>query len=133
MIHGHCLCGGVRYEYDGAIEEISICHCSQCQRAQGSAFAAVSPIRAEAFRLLTGAERLKAFRSSPGKQRVFCADCGSPLYSQRDDLPGVLRLRLGTISSALPTPAQAYHIHVASQAAWHLIGDDWPRHSAGKP
>lgn len=44
MIEGSCLCGGICYEYDGEIEEISVCHCSQCRKAQGSAFAAVSPI-----------------------------------------------------------------------------------------
>lgn len=34
MIVGGCLCNGVRYEYSGAIEEISMCHCSMC-RADG--------------------------------------------------------------------------------------------------
>ena len=59
MIKGSCLCGGVRYEYDGEIDEISICHCSQCRKAQGSAFAAVSPVATERFRILAGAELLR--------------------------------------------------------------------------
>ena len=55
MIEGHCLCGGVRYEYDGELTELSLCHCSQCRRAQGSAFVTVSPVQAAQFRLLAGA------------------------------------------------------------------------------
>jgi len=38
MIRGSCLCGKVKYEYDGEIEEIAMCHCSQCRKAQGGAF-----------------------------------------------------------------------------------------------
>ncbi|MDP2822502.1 MAG: hypothetical protein Q8O52_07460 [Sulfuritalea sp.] len=58
MIEGSCLCGGIRYQYDGEIEEISICHCSQCRKAQGSAFAAASPVEtpfvcANAFHIFT--------------------------------------------------------------------------------
>jgi hypothetical protein len=44
MLKGSCLCGQVRYEYDGEITEISICHCQQCRKAQGAAHAVVSPI-----------------------------------------------------------------------------------------
>ncbi len=132
MIHGSCLCGGVRYEYDGAIEEISLCHCSQCRKAQGSAFVAVSPIRSERFRVTAGVALLKEYRSSPGKARVFCGTCGSPIYSARDDLPAFKRLRLGTVE----TPFQcerAYHIFVGSKAAWHRMGDDLPQFDTFKP
>ena len=59
MIEGGCLCGGVRYQYDGKIGEISICHCAQCRKAQGSAFAAVSPVATARLRILAGAELLK--------------------------------------------------------------------------
>jgi len=37
MINGRCLCGKVSYQYQGEIEEIALCHCSQCRKAQGSA------------------------------------------------------------------------------------------------
>ncbi len=55
MIQGSCLCGEIHYEYDGEIGEVSICHCSKCGKAQGSAFAAVSPLAADRFRLLPSA------------------------------------------------------------------------------
>ena len=56
------MCGGIRYEYDGEIGEISICNCSQCRKAHGSAFGAVSPVDAAKLRLLAGAELLKEYR-----------------------------------------------------------------------
>jgi hypothetical protein len=131
MIIGSCLCEGVRYAYDGDIEEISICHCSQCRRAQGSAFVAVAPVEAARFTLLDGAELLREFRAVPYKARVFCGRCGSPIYSARDDLPGLLRLRLGTVETPFRCE-RAYHIHVASKAPWHDITDGLPQYPDGK-
>lgn len=132
MITGSCLCGGVRYEYRGEIEEISLCHCSQCRKAQGSAFVAVSPVDADRFRLITGAELLKEYRAVPHKARVFCGTCGSPLYSARDDRPGVLRLRLGTVETPF-RGRQAYHAHVASKASWYDIEDALPQYPEARP
>lgn len=44
------------------------------------------------------------------KARVFCQECGSPIYSYRVDLPDIIRLRLGTVTQGyLPAPSeQAY-------------------------
>lgn len=127
MLKGSCLCGQVRYEYDGEITEISMCHCTQCRKAQGTAYVAVSPVESAKLRLTAGAQLLKEYRATPGKARVFCSYCASPLYSARDDLPSVKRLRLGTID----TPFQcekAYHIHTASKAEWEVIADGLPQY-----
>lgn len=127
MHKGSCLCGRVRYIYSGAIGEISMCHCSQCRKAQGTAFAAVAPIASEDFEIVQGEECLKAFRATAGKARVFCGECGSPLYSARDDSPEVKRLRLGTLETPVRAPRQ-YHIFVASKADWYGITDDFPQY-----
>lgn len=132
MIEGSCLCGGVRYEYEGAIEEISICHCSQCRKAHGSAFATVSPVATEKFRLLAGAGLLKEYRSSPDKVRVFCSHCGSPLYSAYDQRPEVRRLRLGTVDTPFACD-KVFHIFTDSKAAWYDCDDGYPRHAQRKP
>jgi hypothetical protein len=126
VIIGGCLCNGVRYEYHGEIEEISMCHCSMCRKAQGSAYVAISPIDSSKLKITKGQELLKEFRAVPHKARVFCSNCGSPLYSARDDLPSVKRLRLGTVE----TPIQcenAYHTYVTSKAAWEVIANGLPQ------
>ena len=98
MIKGSCLCGKVRYQYAGEIEEIAMCHCSQCRKAQGGAFATNSPIHTDKLSF-TGQEYIKEFQSNEYKVRAFCANCGSPIYSARTDLPGICRLRIGTIET----------------------------------
>lgn len=132
MIEGSCLCGGIRYQYDGRIDEISICHCAQCRKAQGSAFAAVSPVDSAHFRLVAGAELLKEYRSSPDKARVFCSRCGSPIYSALDHLPEVRRLRLGTVDTAFNCD-NAFHIYTESKASWWDCDDGLPRYAQRKP
>jgi hypothetical protein len=128
VITGGCLCNGIRYEYDGDIEEISICHCSMCRKAQGTAYAAVSPIESAKFKIIRGHELLKEFRAVSHKARVFCSNCGSPIYSARDDLPQVKRLRLGTVESSVQC-RNAYHIFVDSKADWEIISDDLPQYA----
>ncbi|CAD5110117.1 GFA family protein [Zestomonas carbonaria] len=128
MYQGGCLCGGVRYQVEGELAPIQICHCGQCRKAQGTAFVTNIPVAEADFRLLQGDERLKAFESSPGKWRVFCDQCGSPLFSRTARLPGVLRIRAGSFDGELATRPVA-HFHVASKANWWTIGDDLPQFS----
>ena len=78
MLAGSCLCGGVRYEIDGALDSVVFCHCSRCRKVTGSAFAAVAPIATDAVRLSRGKELLAECESSPGVFRVFCRTCASP-------------------------------------------------------
>lgn len=131
-LRGGCLCGAVRYEVDGPLGPITLCHCSQCRKAQGGAFAVNAPVTAAGFRLLSGADMLRVHASSPGKWRSFCGRCGSPIHSRRDDRPELLRLRVGSLDGPLPV-RPALHIHVASKADWWEITDALPQHAAVEP
>ncbi len=132
MIEGSCLCGGVRYRYDGEIGEISLCHCSQCRKAHGSAFAAVSPVAAARFRIVAGADLLREYRASPDKKRVFCGTCGSPIYSAKDDVPDVVRLRVGSVDTPF-APTGVFHIFCASKASWDEALDAAPHFAERRP
>lgn len=135
-MQGGCLCGTVRYRVSGPIGAVVLCHCSQCRRAQGSAFAANVPVARADFDLLSGADSLGAFESSPGKWRSFCRRCGSPVHSHRDSAPDVLRLRIGSLDEGCApatTLRPSAHIHVASKAAWWDITDALPQHEGIEP
>ena len=126
MLTGSCLCGGIQFRIEAALEPIQVCHCSQCRKAQGTPFATNTPVPAAAFHLVSGADLLTSFESSPGKERVFCRKCGSPLYSKKDTVPGVLRVRAGLLNEPLSvTPA--VHFYTGSKANWWPINDDLPQ------
>ncbi len=126
MYTGGCLCGGIQFRIDAELEPIQVCHCSQCRKAQGTPFAANTPVSTSAFELVSGGDLITLFESSPGKQRAFCSRCGSPLYSKRDTLPGVLRIRAGLINEPISAKPEA-HFHTASKANWWAIEDGLPQ------
>ncbi len=126
MRKGSCLCDAVSYEIDGDIGPIMLCHCSRCRKSNGTAFNAASPVKKADFRILTGLHRLTDFESSPGVGRVFCSVCGSPIFSRRDAMPDVIRLRIGTLDTPISAGISA-HIFVASKAQWFNIHDDAPQ------
>lgn len=129
VIHrGSCLCAGVRYEYSGEFGRFSLCHCSHCRKAQGSAFVAVLPVNVAEFKLIQGQDLLKAYSASPGKERLFCGTCGSPLFSRSQSRPDVLRLRVGTLDTPIRRKPQL-HQFVASKADWYDIHDDLPQYA----
>ncbi|RJG04786.1 GFA family protein [Noviherbaspirillum cavernae] len=132
MIHGSCLCGGVQYDYAGEFGTITVCHCSDCRKAQGTSTVVAAPVNAAQFRWRKGSELIAEYESSPGKKRAFCRRCGAPLYSRRDDAPEVLRLRMGTIDNAVDATPVA-HIFTANVPAWAAMDDELPRYDGQEP
>lgn len=129
MYTGSCLCGGVQFRIEAELEPIQICHCSQCRKAQGTPFATNIPVANTAFNLVSGAELLTSFESSLGKERVFCGKCGSPIYSKKDTVLGILRIRAGLINEPFLTKPVA-HFYTGSKANWWPINDDFSQFEA---
>ena len=127
MHKGSCLCGAVAYEITGSLGPAVCCHCSRCRKANGSAFATVSPVAAKDFRIVKGQESLRSYRTDAGVHRVFCGTCGSPIIGKRDSAPETVRVRIGTLDTPLDTKVSA-HIFVGSKAVWYEIMDGMPQY-----
>ncbi len=123
MIRGHCECRRVSYEVDGDIKDFSHCHCSQCRRLHGAAFATFAGVSRDQFRYISGENATSVYASSASHGRVFCAECGSNILVALDQEPDVLYLSMSAIEGDPPRP-QGYHIYVGSKAPWHEITDD---------
>jgi len=127
MFSGNCLCKSVQFEIDSELAPIQVCHCKQCRQAQGTPFVTNIPVAVSAFRIICGQEQLKSFESSPGKQRVFCLNCGSPIYSSRANVPDTIRIRAGLINEPLDT-RPAFHMYISDKANWWTIEGDLPQY-----
>ncbi len=123
MIQGQCLCGRIQYHYLADIEESILCCCPHCKLAQGALFGWNSPIDRTKFKILQGSDALKEYFHTENKARVFCGQCGSPIYSYRLDLPHILRLRLGTVTQGkLPAPKElAYQEYLPNFIGFNLL------------
>lgn len=65
-VRGSCLCGGVRYEFEGKIFLFNHCHCVQSRKAHGAAFASNLHIEPEQLRWLAGESPVERFESTDG-------------------------------------------------------------------
>lgn len=132
MYQGGCLCGKVRYRITGPIRNIIYCHCSQCRKAQGSAYATNGIVVKKNFELVSGENNLTGYESTPGQIKYFCSICGSPIFSKTQSRPDEVRIRLGTIESDISERPVA-HIFTTSKANWDNICDDLPQYESYEP
>ncbi len=127
MYKGSCLCGKVRFEITSEIKDIVFCHCSNCRKAQGSAFATNANVSKDGFRFVSGEDDLTSYQSSPQRVKYFCKHCGSPIISKNSSQPDIVRIRLGSIEGDIKEKPKA-HIFVGSKANWEEINDNLPKY-----
>jgi len=99
-VTGRCHCSKIIYEAEINLDNLVICHCTDCQSLSGSAFRTVAMSKKGAFRLLVGNPKIyiKTGDSGNKREQAFCSDCGSPIYSTSvGDGPKLYGIRLGTV------------------------------------
>ena len=127
-LSGQCLCGGVKFAVKtDDLSILDLCHCSQCRRWSGHAWAGLNaPIDAMTF---IDDAPLKWYRSSPQARRGFCGDCGSSLFWQGDGLEQ-FKDRIGFSPAAIDGPTGLTlreHIFVADKGDYYDIADGLPQ------
>ncbi len=132
MLTGSCLCMAVRFEINAMPRRFVHCHCHTCRKVHGTVYGSSALIDSRHFRLLTDADAVTAYESSPGKQRCFCRHCGSHVYARFKARPQEIILRIGTLDGDPGMKAEA-HIWVEHKASWYEITDALPRHPQGFP
>lgn len=82
-VDGRCHCGHVTYEAEIDPEQVSICHCTDCQMLTGSAFRVTVLAPRMNIRLTGGEPKLYTKLGDNGRKRLqfFCPACGSPLFT----------------------------------------------------
>jgi hypothetical protein len=108
-----CRCGQLRAVCEGEPVRASVCHCLECQKRTGSAFAAQARWADEHVRV-TG--RVKVWtRVADSGQRVeyrFCPDCGSTIAYVIEGWPGVTAVPVGAFADpTFPPPCFSVHEH----------------------
>ena len=132
MIEGYCECRRVRFEVDGEISDFSHCHCSQCRRLHGAAYATFAGVSNDQFRYVSGESDTSEYYSSDNHKRIFCANCGSNIMVFLTDDIDSLYLSMSAIEGDPPLPL-GYHIYAGSKAPWHEIVDDLKQYDTEPP
>lgn len=123
MISGRCECNRVKFSIDGEIVDFGHCHCSQCRRLHGAAYASFAGVTRDSFRYTAGEEDLKSYASSDHNDRIFCGVCGSTILVIPLNEPEYYYLSMSAIEGEPELP-EGYHAYADSKAYWHEINDD---------
>ena len=99
-LDGSCLCGKVTYSCDAEPVATAVCHCTDCQRQTGTAFSVIVGVPSDALKI--EGDSLASFTTvgTDTQQEVarkFCRECGSPVVSVADAIPGVVFIKAGTL------------------------------------
>ncbi len=126
---GACLCGHISYRLSGAISRINHCHCDQCKRHTGAAFATWVTLPADQVRWEGAA--VAYFQSSDFAERGFCARCGSTLVWRR--LNGdLIDVSVGTLDDPGSVRPED-HYWGKDELPWLHMVDGLPRYDAVPP
>jgi hypothetical protein len=125
---GGCLCGNIRYECSAEPLYMGNCHCRDCQRATGSAFAAAMLVPRNAVTIV-GEVKYHEVTGDSGSPvgRGFCPNCGSRLFS-KPPMPEFFGIMAGSLDDPSGFQPQV-DCYTASAQPWDYMNPDLPKFS----
>ena len=99
---GGCLCGAVRYEINGNPVRVAHCHCDDCRKATGSAFATNIFVDEDGVVVTQGKPKSFNHTANSGNTmtKQFCDNCGSQLFGFSSGGSGLKSVKVGSIDDA---------------------------------
>jgi hypothetical protein len=130
-LEGGCDCGAVRYRLVSAPMFVHCCHCRDCQRQTGSAFAINALIETARVSVLSGATEASAMRTDSGKPHHIhrCSKCGTALWSIYGGAEQLRFMRVGTLDNSAALEPDV-HIYTRSKLPWVRLPEGKPAFEA---
>ena len=120
-----CRCGQLRATCTGEPVRVSVCHCLECQKRSGSAFAAQARWPDERVEL-AGESRFWSRVGDSGQRATyrFCATCGANVAYVNVGMPGVTAIPIGAFADpGFPPPK--FSVYEERKHPWvAVLGDD---------
>ena len=126
MLKGTCLGGRISFEINGPIHSARFCHCLNCRKFSGTAYAAWGVVASESLKVTDSQSSVTKYDSGGGL-RAFCRSCGCPLWYEPASLPHIRGVPLGALDEGhVPTPEM--HVWTRSRVSWATVSDNLPQH-----
>jgi hypothetical protein len=114
-----CRCGQLRATATGDPVRVSVCHCLDCQKRSGSAFAV--QVRFPADRVTIAGEAKSFVHHADSGNRIthgFCPDCGSTVhFAIEGKFDGLVAIPLGAFDDP--------HAFAPAFSVWEERKHDW--------
>lgn len=129
-MEGGCACGEIRYQLQRSPLFVHCCHCLNCQRQTGSAFAINMLIENDSFESLGGeAECVPVPRSGTQPQQIYrCPSCKTAVWSMYGS-ESILFVRAGTLDEPSAVRPDV-HIYTRSKLPWVTLPESVPAFAA---
>jgi hypothetical protein len=132
-VTGGCLCGAVRFRFDGPPLAQRACWCRDCQYLAAGNATVNMTIRREGF---SCSGEVAAYESAADSgtpmRRSFCPTCGTPLFSEALSRPEVMVLRVGALDDPELGGPTGF-IWTASAPRWGHVDSNLANHEGQPP
>lgn len=125
-LEGSCLCGKVRFSTDAEPKVMANCHCSDCRKATGAAYATLMFVERDAVKI-EGETKSFDHVSDRGTKMTkhFCPNCGSPMFTTSEGRPTMIGLRAGSLSDT-STFKPKVNVYLSSKIESTPLDPDMP-------
>jgi S-(hydroxymethyl)glutathione synthase len=134
---GGCACqtNPVRYQYTKRPYEVHYCLCTDCTDVSGGAMAIYSVVERNAFKVLSGEEKLGNIDTLPTCHRKFCTQCGAHMMVYVDAFPDHLLIHIPTLDRGVDPGAKPDRwVFVNSKHPFVTVPDDGlPKYPGWEP
>lgn len=120
-----CRCGKLEVECQGEPIRISVCHCLECQKRSGSAFAVQARWPDDRVKLV-GDYKIWLRTADSGRRATyqFCPDCGSTLAYRIEGWEGVTAIPVGAFADP-DFPVPKFSVYENRKHEWvDILGED---------
>jgi hypothetical protein len=117
---GRCACGEIRFRMTAAPLVVHACHCTECQRLSGAAFALNAMVETDRVELLAGAPEPVPVTGTSGKAQTIlrCPSCRVALWSHYPRAAEKIAfVRIGTLDAPSRLPPDI-HIFTSTKLPW---------------
>lgn len=120
VFEGRCTCGEIRHRMNALPMIVHACHCTECQRLSGGAFAINALVETEEVKMLAGEPEAVPVKGTSGKLQTImrCPKCRVALWSHYPQAgEKIAFIRVGTLDEPSRLPPDI-HIYTSTKLAW---------------
>lgn len=131
---GSCFCGAVHYRLASAPMFVHCCHCTDCQKQTGGAFAINAIVERDRVELLSGAPVATEMKTVSGRPHDIyrCPECQTALWSDYGRRGTMVFVRVSTLDDAHAL-APDVHIFTRSKVPWVVLSAPALGATTGRP
>ncbi len=124
---GHCHCGKISYQVNAKPIRMAQCHCNACRRLTGTGHNVQAFFKKKDVKIEGETASYQSLADSSNmRERHFCPNCGSRLFSYNSASPDIIGISAGTFDDSSWFKPQII-LYNSQRPKWDIIDDNIER------